>query len=325
MKNIALAFDFGGDASTETLFGLLEESDEQLGWFHCGDADKHRDGRAATRTAISAAYEFLSQTWDPGDAIFVFGAGRGGYCAHALTRLLGTVGVLPEMWSELVDFVLDAYAMPRTDRTARDWWRVRQLIGDLNGGVDIAVPVAFLGTWDAVCAQGLPTPPDDAPANVAAARHALALDGVGPSRQIVPTTADGLEVAWFRGGHCDLVGGSGACEPLTGIAVDWILDGALAAGARPTEHAACVAPAPDHADALAGTVHGMAWRTPADDAAVHASVEVYLQAHPEYWKRLPSRIVWVDAEWIARSERLVTPSMVDRLPAAMAVLAPTAS
>jgi hypothetical protein len=308
------------------LVGLLEQSEQQIAWYH-GDVVDYwqRDALAGARTAIETAYQFLSRTWEPGDRIFVFGAGRGGYCAHALARLLGTVGVLPPIWDDLVDFALDAYALPRTTRTTRDWWRVRQLIGDLNGGVDIAIPVAFLGTWDAIGAPALPAPPADALANVVAGRHALALDGTGPSRQIVPTAADGVEVAWFRGGHRDIAGGSGACEPLTGIAIDWILDGALAAGARISDEARCAAPAPGHADALAGSVHGMSWRKPPVDACVHASVEAYLQAHPEYWRRLPARVEWTDTEWIARGERLVAVDPSTSAPPWVARMAANAS
>ena len=43
-------------------------------------------------------------------------------------------------------------------------------------------------------------------------------------------------------------------------------------------------------------------RTP---ALVHASVDVYLRAHPDYWRRLPAHVVWADTDWLARSERLV--------------------
>ena len=40
-------------------------------------------------------------------------------------------------------------------------------------------------------------------------------------------------------------------------------------------------------------------------ALVHASVDVYLRAHPEYWRRLPAHVVWADPDWLARGERLV--------------------
>jgi hypothetical protein len=38
---------------------------------------------------------------------------------------------------------------------------------------------------------------------------------------------------------------------------------------------------------------------------VHASVNIYLRAHPEYWRRLPAHVIWADMDWLARSERLV--------------------
>ena len=50
-----------------------------------------------------------------------------------------------------------------------------------------------------------------------------------------------------------------------------------------------------------------------DDALVHASVDVYLRAHPDYWRRLPWHIVWSDIDWAARGERLpvtdITPAV----------------
>jgi len=304
VKNVVMCFDVAGDTNATKLFGLLDQCGEQVIWYHCDTAGPwQRTALDGARKAIGEAYEFLSHTWEQGDRIFVFGADRGGYCAHALTRLLGTVGVLPSTWSDLVDFALSAYALPRTPRTVCDWWRVRHLIEDLNGDIDVAVPVAYLGTWDAVRAPGLPVLSDDAQGNVLCARHALAIDDGPLHRQVLPTPSDGVDVVWFRGGHCDVAGGAGACEPSAGIALDWILDGALTAGVRAPHDTLYASPA--HADALAGSGHGMAIRRPPADARVHASVEVYLQAHPEYWRRLPSRIVWADTDWLARGERLV--------------------
>jgi hypothetical protein len=312
MKNVVLCFDADGVGSASELFSLLDQSDDQVTWYHRDAAGRRqRDAFDSARAAVGKAYDFVSRHWEPGDRIFVFGAGRGGYYAHALTRLLGTVGVLPSTWSDLVDFALSAYALPRTPRTSCDWWRVRQLIEELND-VDTAGPVAFLGTWDAVRTAGLPTLAPEAHANVVAARHALAIDGGPLHRQIVTAPSGGVDAVWLRGGNCDIAGGPGACAPLTGIAIDWVLTGALSAGAGLRSDALHAMPVPGYADALAGSVHGVPWPKPPVDASVHASVGAYLQAHPEYWRRLPSRIVWADDDWIARGERLV-------------VVAPTAS
>jgi uncharacterized protein (DUF2235 family) len=306
VKNVVLCFDGDGVGSASQLFGLLEQSQDQVTWHHRDvEARRPREAFTSARAAIGEAYEFIARTWQPGDRILVFGAGRGGYHAYALTRLLGTIGVLDTTWSDLVDFALSAYGLPRTQRSLCDWWRVRQLIEQLNGDADIAVPVAFLGTWDGERAQGLPPLLPDAHLNVTAARHALAIERGPLHRQIVPVSSDGVEAVWFRGAHCDIAGGPGACEALTGIAVDWVLDGARAAGARVRDDALDEMPVPGHADALSGSVHGVPWRKPPVDATVHASIGVYLQAHPAYWRRLPTRIVWADDDWIARGERLV--------------------
>jgi uncharacterized protein (DUF2235 family) len=326
VKNVVLCFDGDGVGSASNSFGLLEQSDDQVTWYHRDVATRRqRDAFACARAAIGEAYEFVSRTWEPGDRILVFGAGRGGYYAHALTRLLGTIGVLAATWSDLVEFALSAYGLPRTPRTQCDWWRVRQLIEELNGDADIAVPVAFLGTWDAVRAQGLPVLQSDGHANVATARHALAIERGPLHRQIVPSPGEGVDGVWFRGGHCDIAGGPGSCEPLNWIAVDWVMDGARAAGARLRADALHTTPVPGHADALAGSVHGMPWRKPPVDASLHASIGVYLQAHPAYWRRLPSRMVWADDDWIARGERLVGIAQAPSVPAPEAELEAIAS
>ena len=79
------------------------------------------------RAGIAEAYAFLIDSWEPGDRIFIFGVGRGAFCARELSRLLGTVGVLPAEWDDLVDYVLASYALPRTRRTPQDWQRVSRL------------------------------------------------------------------------------------------------------------------------------------------------------------------------------------------------------
>ena len=163
MKNIVLCFDRAGhhpglrDATNaERLFRMLDESDEQVTWYDPGMRAADRGGCAGrcggarrpptTRTGtIADAYEFLIDWWEPGDRIFMFGVGRGGYCAQTLTRLLGTVGVLPD----LKDYVLAAYAAPRTHRTPEDWQRVTRLTADCRVSAESVSSYSFwgCGTW----------------------------------------------------------------------------------------------------------------------------------------------------------------------------------
>jgi hypothetical protein len=323
LKNVVLCFDqmrhqpgTGDDTNAAALLGLLDESDHQTGWYHAGTPRRarQRDAIADARTTVRAAYAFLVRNFDPGDRILLFGAGRGGYCAQALTRLLGTVGILPPRWDDLVDFVVSSYGLPRTRRTRPEWARVTQLAAELNDGDDTTVAVAYLGLWDTLRPHALPNPPSTPISNVIAGRHAMAVDGGPFGHRQESVKSDCVEEVWFRGGHCDVAGGAGACEPLTDISLDWILDGALAAGALLCTDDVAASPAPGQTDALAGSARSLSLRRLPTDARVHASVDVYLRAHPEYWRRLPDRVVWSDQDWLARSERLVpaavTPAVV---------------
>jgi uncharacterized protein (DUF2235 family) len=319
-KNVVLCFDqlrhhagAGADTNATALLRLLERSDHQITWYHAGAPRRAnpRDALADARAAIGEAYGFLAWNFVPGDRVLVFGAGRGGYYAQALTHLIGTVGILPPRWAELDDYVVSSYGVPRTQRTSREWAMVERVADGLNGSI---VDVAFLGLWDAVRPAGLPTPPSAPASNVRAGRHAMAVDGGPLGHRLVSSCPDRVEQVWFRGGHCDVAGGVGACAPLTDIALDWVLDGARAAGAVLRADHTVVSPAPDQTDALAGSARNLSVRRLPTGARVHASVDVYLRAHPEYWRRLPDRIVWSDQGWLARGERLVpaavTPTVV---------------
>ncbi|PXX01397.1 T6SS phospholipase effector Tle1-like catalytic domain-containing protein [Mycolicibacterium moriokaense] len=318
MKNIVLCFDRARDhpgpreaSNAEAVLRLLEESDEQITWYHPGTpapaSERGRLGRLRwreaaahdARTTIAEAYEFLVEWWEPGDRIFMFGVGLGASCAHELTRLLGTVGVLPD----LMDYVLATYALPRTRRSPQDWQRVTRLAARLAGHREIGVPVQFLGLWDMAKA---PCRQETGVTNVVAGRHAVAVDGGnGSLAGRLVEAPESVEEVWFRGAHCDVAGGRGACWPLADIALDWMLDGAVQAGVTVRDDSRCEAPAPSEYDALAESPRTISLRRLPASPLVHASVDVYLRAHPEYWRRLPAQVVWADADWLARSERLV--------------------
>lgn len=310
-KNVVLCFDqmrhqqgAGGDTNATALFKLLDRSDHQISWYHAGTPrrTKQRDALADARDVVGEAYRFLACNYLPGDRVMVFGAARGGYFAQALTHLIGTIGVLPPRWAELVDYIVSSYGVPRTRRTSREWAMVERVADGLHARI---IDVAFLGLWDALRPSALPTPPSAPALNVQAGRHAIAIDGGPVGQRLASAGFDRVDQVWFRGGHCDVAGGAGACAPLTDIALDWVLDGARAAGAVLRADHTVASPAPDQADALAGSARNLSMRRLPTDARVHASVDVYLRAHPDYWRRLPDRITWSDQGWLARGERLV--------------------
>jgi len=338
VKNLVLCFDRAGhypglrDATNaERLFRLLDKSDEQITWYDAGVRMDDRGGKLSAlrwrqaaaedaRAAIGEAYEFVVDAWEPGDHIYVFGVGRGGYYAQTLTRLLGTVGVLPD----LMDYVLAAYAVPRTARTPQDWHRVTRLAARLRGRREIGVPVQFLGLWDAVKVPGLTRRSMPVPMpNVVSGRHAVAIDGPFGER-LVASASERIEEVWFRGAHCDVAGGRGACAPLADIALDWVLDGAVKAGVVVPPFRRYTAPAPSEFDALAGSAHTISIRRLPADAVLHASVDIYLRDNPAYWRRLPAQVVWADDDWVARGERL-WPTAASPAPFERAELAAAAS
>ncbi|AFM15685.1 hypothetical protein Mycch_0871 [Mycolicibacterium chubuense NBB4] len=323
MKNIALCFDrtgAGGTGNGAALADSLVSGDVQIVWSagrteHDGGVTMHPlrrrpAEREAARQAVTDAYRFLVEMWEPGDRLFMFGAGPAAFCARALTRLLGTVGVLrdggPASGSipDFREYVLSTYVLPRTRRDAADWQRVGALAAAF-AGEQVSVAVDFLGLWDTVAVAGQPLPraPEHLP-NLSAARHAVAIDsGYQRGAHSLAQTSDAVQEVWFRGTHCDVAGKPGACAPLSDIALDWVLDGAVGAGLQVSLHRG---PTPTAVDALSGTAHTVSLRRVPLDAAVHASVECYLRAEPAYWRRLPARFTWADRDWVARGERLVT-------------------
>ncbi|WP_018598671.1 DUF2235 domain-containing protein [Mycobacterium sp. 155] len=314
MKNIVLCFDHTDQrpgprdaTNTEALFRLLDIDHDQLGWYHSGATSvratrfpRRRRGAAVAdaRDALLEAYRFLGDCWEPGDAIYLFGGADGGDRARELAALLGSVGLLPERSDDLVTYALATYALPRTARTRQDWEHVNRLAAELIGDSESTVPVRFLGLWDAVRTPGARhrTGPLT---NVKTGRHAMAIDALRPA---AAGDHGAMDEVWFRGGHCDIAGGTGACWALAEIAMDWILSGAAEAGLRVSERLS----SPNELDALAGTAPAFGIVHPQLDAPVHASVELYLRAHPHYWRRLPARIEWADSDWLARGERLMS-------------------
>lgn len=307
MKNIVLCFDQAGEHSesraktnTQALLALLDGTD-QLIWYHACrklPALRRVSAVAEARTAVVEAYNFLRDSWKPGDQIFVFGGGSGGHLAGELASLLGTVGLVPARFDDplgLVDYALATYVLPRTPRTTQDWQRVSTVTAGLLGDGTSAVPVRFLGLWDATAVPGAHRDPGFL-ANVEAGRHAVAIDGT----HHVLHRGQWVDEVWFRGSQCDVTGGRGACSPLAEIALDWVLDGAGAAGLQMPERNS----APGDIEAMAGSSPTFGFRRVPPDAKVHASVEIYLRSHPKYWRRFPARIHWVDTEWSARGERL---------------------
>ena len=84
-----------------------------------------------------------------------------------------------------------------------------------------------------------------------------------------------------------------------------MLDGVIKAGAIIRDADMPRTPAPTELDALAEGARSLRLRKVPDDALVHASVDVYLRSHPDYWRRLPVAHRLDRLDWVARAERLL--------------------
>ncbi|MHC3472119.1 DUF2235 domain-containing protein [Streptomyces sp. 7R007] len=214
---------------------------------------------AGLRANLAEAYTYLMRTWQPGDAVYVFGFSRGAYTARALVGMLNKPGLMRPGAENLVPYAVARYAFNQDiDRSEQQvarfshafcrrtedeplWPQVKR--NDPRQVSHHALPVAYLGVWDTVKAAGvlrlgtLRWPYTHSLPNAARIRHAVSLDEkrrpyreflVRPREPDPETGESTAEEVWFAGVHCD-VGGTFDHAPgdplLSTIALKWITDG----------------------------------------------------------------------------------------------------
>lgn len=203
---------------------------------------------------IRNAYRFLTQTYQPGDRVYLFGFSRGAYTARSLAGLIRNCGILRP---EHVDRVDEAFAFYR-DRTSHTHPSsiASQLFRRMYS--QDSDSIHCIGVWDTVGALGIP---DQLPgwerlsnvlhgwerlwgfhdtqlsSHVRHAFHALAIDEQRTAFRPTLWTADPqaedqvLEQVWFAGVHSEVGGGSRDCA-LSDIALLWMVDRAQKCGLR---------------------------------------------------------------------------------------------
>lgn len=209
---------------------------------------------------IMSAYKFLAETYEPGDEIFLFGFSRGAYTVRSLAGMVSAVGLADLRPAHLSPYVEPWDVVKRLMRS----YAARKAQGDAGGTTSpdtrpaavrfhsdrAEVGFRFIGVWDTVGALGIP---DDKGvlrlllgdlmrhefsnttlgANVACARHALAMDE--RRKDFTPTlwtrwaAGQDVEQRWFPGVHAD-VGGSYEDSGLGDLTLDWMLREAQAQG-----------------------------------------------------------------------------------------------
>ncbi len=180
---------------------------------------------------IRSAYAFLSQTFLPGDEIFLFGFSRGAYVARCIPGMIAACGILKRQRLDDLDKAW-TYYRGLGPRSPRDFME--------SCGVDchLEAEIKFLGVWDTV---GAPRPPgeprsclerqdcrplDDGPSVVRHGCHALAIEehrsAFTPSLWTGEAPAGAhIEQVWFAGAHSD-VGGGYITRDLADIPLVWM-------------------------------------------------------------------------------------------------------
>jgi uncharacterized protein (DUF2235 family) len=207
-------------------------------------------------TAVTDAYEWLIENYDPGDDFFIFGFSRGAYTARSLNGLLSKCGLLvpgaPLGVSQLfrryrrggepmtIRELLFARDQGKTDFTLEEQWVMKY---------SVPVQTKFIGVFDTVGALGIP---GTSLLGASAYRflntgirtsndfafHALAIDEhreaflptlwtkaipkppkTDPIRQ---RTVEQVEQRWFVGAHAN-VGGGCESDSLAQLPLKWIM------------------------------------------------------------------------------------------------------
>lgn len=201
------------------------------GTIGCGLSSIIRDGHL-----------WLSEHYQPGDEIFIFGFSRGAYTARSLVGLIRKCGI-PRIASEAL--VREAYQIYREKKWHPDG---REAVAFKNTFSWTDVRVKFVGVWDTVGALGIPAHgirfgkeyytwhDTELSGMVQNAYHAVAMDEHRPafaatmwSKAKKPKKGQHVEQRWFPGAHAD-VGGGYSDGILQQIPLRWMQQKAAAYG-----------------------------------------------------------------------------------------------
>lgn len=182
---------------------------------------------------IEDAYEFLMQTYEPGDEVYLFGFSRGAFTVRALAGMLHAVGLLRPNTENLIPY-------------ARRYWRNsytetgEKVAADFKRTLSRECKPHFVGVWDTVSSVGWignfkTFPYTRHNPDIAIFRHAVSIDErrcFFRSNLFDPDSpAQNVRNVWFAGVHSDVGGGYPYNEiGLSQIAFEWMANEAKAAG-----------------------------------------------------------------------------------------------
>jgi Uncharacterized alpha/beta hydrolase domain (DUF2235) len=186
---------------------------------------------------IKAGYQFLSNVYEPGDEIYLFGFSRGAYEARSLASFITLFGLAKKGSNFSIDEAWSIYRRPDHERDFN-------AVAEISAACHYPVRIRCLGVWDTVGNIGNPywsmgwlgrkfdyhdTRLHD---TIDVALHALSIDETrSPFRPTLftypedeqPPSHQHIEQRWFAGTHAD-VGGGWPETDLSDIALLWMAE-----------------------------------------------------------------------------------------------------
>ncbi len=194
----------------------------------------------ATGTGISEnilqAYQFIIQTYEPGDELFLFGFSRGAFTVRSLAGLIRNSGILAV---ENLDQIPRAFSIYHSRHPRYQPREIESTLFRRTFAVEEVTLIKFVGVWDTVGALGNPLflksiasrrnqfHDTELSTKISFAFHAMAIDEKRKNfeaalwHQQPGVKNQVLEQVWFTGVHSD-VGGGYAEAGLSDIALQWM-------------------------------------------------------------------------------------------------------
>ncbi len=247
------------------------------------------------------AYLLVSQVYQRGDKIWLFGFSRGAWAARSLGGFIARSGLIP---------AADAYDDGAADEAEKIWLTYKEGGGKKRGGrfwkYHDETPIRMIGVWDTVGELGVPLfnglrlvdrdelrflkfSDRELSARVEHGRQALAIDE--QRADFTPTLwveREGIKQVWFAGAHAD-VGGGYANHGLADVALEWMMYEVndLDAGLRLSPSQLSQVLAPDGLQDRHDETRASVWRTrPRKQRKIPDTAEL----HPSVLQRLQERV-----------------------------------
>ncbi|UCE88690.1 MAG: DUF2235 domain-containing protein [Pseudomonadota bacterium] len=260
MKNIVICCDGTGNeygknnTNVVDLYSLCLKDDQQVtfydpgvgtgGWEYdeeLGELTAKHDQAtgAGLQKNVNDAYEFLMESYEDGDKIYLFGFSRGAFTVRALAGMLHKCGLLRPDNDNLLEYVAKLYNTDKK-KAAKEGKDIDAIATGFKATFSRSCPVHFVGVWDTVSSLVMNAGKRfyDATLNpeVKFAYHAVSIDErrkdfpVCLWDEVTVVPGQTIEQVWFAGVHSN-VGGWYDERGLSNISLQWMLGKAKSHGA----------------------------------------------------------------------------------------------